>query len=89
MPEEPTGPAPAGYTPSELARILRVNADRVRAWIRSGEMPALNLASKRCVRPRFVVLPHHLAAFERKRAAALPPRPPRRERKSAIDYYPD
>jgi hypothetical protein len=89
MPEGPTRPAPAGYTPSELARILRVNADRVRAWIRSGELPALNLASKRCGRSRFVVLPHHLAAFEQRRAAAPPPRPPRRKRITAVDYYPD
>jgi hypothetical protein len=89
MPKEPARPAPAGYTPSELARILRVNADRVRAWIRSGEMSALNLASKRCGRPRFVILPHHLAAFEQHRAAAPPPRPPRRKRTVKVDYYPD
>jgi hypothetical protein len=90
MPKEPTRPAPAGYTPNELARILRVNADRVRAWIRSGELPALNLASKRCGRPQFVILPHHVAAFEQRRSAAPRPGPvKRRKRTTAVDYYPD
>jgi hypothetical protein len=73
-----------------LARILRVNADRVRAWIRSGELPALNLASKRCGRPRFVILPHQLASFEQRRAAAPPPKQVKqRKRTNAVDYYPD
>ncbi len=90
MPVERTRPATAGYTPTELARILRVNADRVRTWIRSGEVPALNLASNLCGRPRFVVLPHHLAKLEQRRAAAPPPKAPKRQRKAKlVDYYPD
>jgi len=42
-------------------------------------------------RPRFVVLPHHLADFEKRRDAGLPPeKPVRRRRKHTdfIDYYP-
>jgi hypothetical protein len=78
-----------GMTPNELARVLRVSADRIRGWIVSGELPALNTASARCGRPRYVVLPHHLAEFERARQAAAPKLPPRRKKKNyEIDYFP-
>jgi hypothetical protein len=79
-----------GWTPTELARYLRVRPDRVRAWIASGELHAVNTAPHRCGRPRYVVLPHHLVEWERRRAAALPPRPPRRRKRSCVvDYFPD
>jgi excisionase family DNA binding protein len=80
---------PRGYTPRELAKILRVSPDRVRSWIRSGELPALNLASHQCGKPRFVILPHHLATFEQSRQAVQPRPTPRRRRQSdVIDWYP-
>jgi excisionase family DNA binding protein len=80
-----------GLTPNELARVLRVSADRVRAWIKSGELGALDTARHRCGRPRYVILPRHLAEFEqRRRAATAPPKPPRRRRRQTTrDYYPD
>lgn len=80
-----------GYTPRELARLLRVSPDRVRAWIVSGEMQAINTARVRCGRPRYVILPHHLREWEERRRAAPPKPPPRRPRRQAavIDYYPD
>src|SRR5262249_46399342 len=56
----------------------------------SGELGAIDTARHRCGRPRYVILPHHLAAWERGRQAAPPPRPARRrERAPAVDYYPD
>jgi excisionase family DNA binding protein len=80
----------SGYTPNELARLLRVSADRVRRWITNGELTALNTAPSRCGRPRYVILPHHLAEFERRRAAAaLKPAPWRRRRTTEVDYFPD
>jgi len=82
-----------GFTPRELARRWRVSPDKVRALVRSGELAALNLASPRCGKPRLVITPEAVAAFERGRAAAPPPKPPkppeRRKRTSQIDYYPD
>jgi excisionase family DNA binding protein len=80
-----------GYTPNELARLLRVSPDRVRGWIARGELRAVNMAEVRCGKPRYVVLPHHLAEFERRRTAAPPPKPaPRRRRqRDQIDFYPD
>jgi hypothetical protein len=83
-------PDGGGYTPADLARLLRVSPDRVRLWIHNGELPALNTASARCGRPRYVVLPHHLAEFERGRQAAAPKPPARRRRKPPmVDYFPD
>jgi excisionase family DNA binding protein len=80
----------AGMTTGEVARYLRVGEDRVRQWIRSGELGAINTAGARCGRPRWVVLPHHLQEWERSRRAAAPPRPARRRRLAVQrDFYPD
>ena len=85
----PTDTLPRGYTVRELAKVLRVGPDRIRGWIRSGRLGAINTA-ERLARPRFVVLPHHLSEFERALAAGPPPKPPRRKKRtSLIDFYPD
>jgi hypothetical protein len=82
--------AARGYKPRELARLLRVSPDRVRAWIRRGELRACNTADVHCGRPRFVVLPDQLADFLRGRQTAPPPAPAkRRKRTSKVDFYPD
>jgi hypothetical protein len=82
--------AARGYTPNELAHVLRVSPDRIRGWIAAGELGAINLARHRCGKPRYVILPQHLAEFERRRAAAPPPKPAMRiKRTDIVDYYPD
>jgi hypothetical protein len=82
-----------GQTPAEVGRFLRVNGDRVRDWIRRGEMGALNLAPRRCGRPRYIILPEHLAEFVRRHRAATPAAKsaPRRRRPAVgqVDYFPD
>lgn len=79
-----------GYTPTELAKLLRVSADKIRRWIASAEMGAVNVASSRCRRPQYIVLPHHLAEWEKRRSAAPQPKPKRRKRQSHLtDFYPD
>jgi excisionase family DNA binding protein len=82
-------PAARGYTPNELAKVLRVSPDRIRQWIKGGELGAIDTSRRRCGRPRFVVLPHHLAEFERRRACGPTPKPQRRRRTFVIDYFPD
>jgi hypothetical protein len=78
-----------GWTPNELAQLLRVSPDKIRDWIRRGEKPAINTATARCGKPRFIVLPHHLQEWERSRRAAAPKSPPRRRRQAeTVDYYP-
>lgn len=79
-----------GWTPNELGRLLRVSPDRVRAWIVAGELQAVNTAAALCGKPRYVILPHQLADFERRRQAATPPKPQRRRKRTNMtDYYPD
>jgi hypothetical protein len=81
--------AARGFTPREVGRLYRISPDRVRALIARGELGAINTAPATCGRPRYIVLPHHLAEFERQRTAAPPPKPPRRRRQpELVDYYP-
>jgi hypothetical protein len=81
---------PRGYTVADVARRYRVSPDKVRIWIRRGELPAINTAAALCGRARWVITPDALAAFERGRATAPPPKPSRRRRREeGYDYYPD
>jgi excisionase family DNA binding protein len=80
----------AGLTVREVARRLRVSPEKVRNWIKTGRLGAINTSEARCGKPRFVVLPEHLAAFERQRSAGPPPKPLRRQKRTVrVDYYPD
>ncbi len=80
----------AGLTVCDVARRYRVSRDKVRQWIRRGELGAINTGLVSCGKRRYVILPDHLAAFEKRRAAVPPHKPPRRrKRKDAIDYFPD
>jgi excisionase family DNA binding protein len=81
--------AERGYTPRELARLLRVSPDRVRSWIAAGELGAIDTARHRCSKPRYVILPQHVEEFLRRRSASPAPKPRRRKRTCAVDYYPD
>lgn len=76
--------SPEGLTTPEVARALRVSADKVRAWIRRGELGAINTGT--VDRPRFVVLPRHLEAFEQARRVG-PARTARRRRRTGVDFY--
>ena len=81
---------PRGLTPREVARLLRVSADRVRRMIVAGELAAIDTSPTRCGRPRYVVLPHHLAEWEQRRRVPTPAGRQRRRRPPGeIDYYPD
>jgi hypothetical protein len=66
-----------------------VSRDKVRLWIKKGELLAINVASTSCARPQLRITAEALGAFEQRRAAAPPPQKPRRRRRAAaIDYYP-
>lgn len=81
----------SGLTVADVARRYRVGEDKVRAWIRRGELSAINTADRRCFRPRFVITVDALAAFEQGRQAATPnaPKHKRRKKTNEIDFYPD
>jgi hypothetical protein len=74
-----------GLTPREFASLFRVHPQRVRNWIRSGRLGAVNLGERG--RDRFVILPEHERAFVAARSAVIPT-PRRRRRPVPIDYYP-
>jgi hypothetical protein len=85
----PTPELCRGYTVADLAARLRVSPDKIRGWITSGQLAALNTRSVVCGRPRWVVTPDALAAFEQRRASGAPTKPTRRRRRQdAVDYYP-
>jgi hypothetical protein len=80
---------PAGLTVADVAKRYRVGTNKVRAWIATGELAAVNTAAPGS-QSRWVVLPEALALFERRRAGKAPPKPPRRRRRRGlVDFFPD
>lgn len=76
-----------GLTVANVARRYRVGQSKVRAWIASGELRAINTADVLCGRPRWVIPAEALADFERRRAGGpQTSKTPRRRRPAAKDY---
>jgi len=90
MSDTPLSPT-TGLTVRDVARRYRVGPDKVRSWIARGELTAINTGAVLCGRPRWVIPPDALAAFEQRRAGGPPPKaPPRKRRRpEIIDFYPD
>ena len=59
---------PRKLTPPQLARRLGVGPDKVLNWIRTGELRAINAATKPNGRPRYLIDIEDLRAFENRRA---------------------
>ncbi|MCD4728168.1 MAG: helix-turn-helix domain-containing protein [Pirellulales bacterium] len=76
-------------TPPAVAKRLAVDPAKILAWIRSGELRAVNTATTITGRPRYKISPADLAAFEAARAAGPTPKVVRRRRKdpSATQYF--
>jgi excisionase family DNA binding protein len=53
-------------TPPTVAKHLGVHVDRVRGWIETGQLPAVNLGDK--TRPRWRISPEGLEQFLRARS---------------------
>jgi hypothetical protein len=80
----------AGFTTADVARRLRVGEDTVRTWIKRGELVAVNTAAALCGKPRWIVTPAALEAFERRRSSGNAVKPIRRRgRLPVVDYFPD
>jgi hypothetical protein len=89
-PSDALPPLTCGFTVADVARRFRVGEDKVRGWIRRGELRAVNTAFALCGRPRWVITPEALAAFEGRRVGGPPPKSPRKRRRPLqVDYYPD
>lgn len=82
---------PVGLTVREVAHRYRVGAQKVLSWVRRGELKAINTSACLAGRPRFVILPDALIAFEKARAAVPELKPARRASRirDFVDYFPD
>ena len=79
------------YTPADIAARYRVTPETVAAWIRAGELSAVNVGRRaNTKKPRWRITADALAAFEAARAAAPTPTPARSRRKrpdDVIQFY--
>ena len=70
-------------TPPQIAKRLGVEVAKVRAWIRAGELKAMNAAvDVRGKKPRFKINPDEFEKFEAMRPAASVT--PRKRRTKAV-----
>lgn len=75
-------------TPPEVADLLGINAGKVLAWIRSGELSAVNVAASTLGRPRWRISEADLAVFEQRRSAVAPQKArPRRKTVGVIQFF--
>jgi hypothetical protein len=82
-------PPPAGWTVRGLARRWLVSPDKIRAFLRRGELVGVNVATNVSARPQWRITRESVERFEQRRSSAPPPRPARRrKRPTLIDYYP-
>ena len=68
-------------TPPAIAKRYGIHVSRVLAWIRSGQIEAINVGDGP-LRPRWRILPDALEAFEARRAARPATKATRRRRKA-------
>jgi hypothetical protein len=81
--------ADAGYSVADLCRRWKIGEDKVRAFLRKGELVAVNVATNLSGRPRWRITPESVEQFERRRSSAPPPRPVRRRKRTKeVDYFP-
>jgi hypothetical protein len=77
--------------PPEIARLYGVSPDKVITWIRSGELRAINIATRVGGRPRFLVDAADLAAFEIRRQShskmTTTQRPRRQRPADIIEFF--
>ncbi len=87
-----TATAPATRTklsPPALAARRGIDKAKIVAWIRSGELRAIDAATKRGGRPRYLIDEADIRAFEQAREVipACPPPRVRRNRRPQIKQY--
>jgi len=85
-----TATTAAALTPPQVAKLLAVDVDRVRRWIRSGRLRGIDVSENPGTgRPRFRVMREDLDAFMAGRIVGPPPprRPRRRTATIKRTYY--
>ncbi|HUT90879.1 MAG TPA: helix-turn-helix domain-containing protein [Thermoguttaceae bacterium] len=79
------GSPDAKLTPPQLARHLSVSPEKIHAWIRSGELRAVNIATNPKGRRRYVIDPADVEAFEARRSIHKTLSAPRRRKRTSDD----
>jgi excisionase family DNA binding protein len=77
-------------TPPEVAKRLGVSKNKIYAWIKSGELPAVNVTARPGSRPRYLITESDLTVFQEKRRTAKPSpvtRTRRRKDPNVIEYF--
>ena len=76
-------------TPPQLAKRWGVSPDKVLTWIRNGELKAVNVATRRSSRPRYMIDVEAIKEFELVRSAATCPvaRTTRRKVRSVGNFF--
>lgn len=89
MPVESTTPS---MTPPEIAKARKISVRKVLYWIESGELEAINHATRRSNRPLWKISPDALSRFDRSRSSrpstpvSLPPRRTPKKSPDFIEY---
>lgn len=81
---------PRKLTPPKLAKLWGVSPDKILSWIRSGELRAVNIATDRSCRPRYVIDRKDIEQFEATRVSTRVERPTRRRSKKVdgiVEYF--
>lgn len=83
--------APKFFTPPQLAEEWGVDADKVLALIRSGQLVAVNMVTTTGGRPRYRISAEEAEAFLKRRGSAPPQKSPPRTKKpkddDTIEFY--
>lgn len=59
-------------TISEVAKLLRIQPNKVLNWVRDGELRGYNVATKQGKRPRYRINPEDLTDFQKRRTILQP-----------------
>jgi hypothetical protein len=85
---DPAHSAMRGFSVSDLCRRWKVGPDKIRGFLRRGELIGINLATNLASRPQWRITPESVNLFERRRSSAPPPKRPHRRKTPLVDYYP-
>lgn len=74
------------YSPREVAAVRKIRLGKVLAWIRTGELLAVNLAEKPRGRPRWRISAEALDAFDTRRSnrAGMKPAASRKQKRPSV-----
>jgi len=75
------------FSPPAFAKELGVEPPKVIAWIRSGELVAVNIAQRVGGRPRYRISREAIETFLRRRSTSPAPKVSRRKRESRGDVF--